>query len=111
MQAPQAMHSYCRPLRISMPVGHTCTQIVQSMQSPRSRDSGLGTRDSVRSAEFARRFERDPSDRIDGCCCCCCCCCRSEEHTSELQSLMRNSYAVSCLKNKNTQQHSSSSTY
>src|SRR3546814_4227271 len=28
---------------------------------------------------------------------------RSEEHTSELQSLMRNSYAVFCLK-KNTQQ-------
>src|SRR3546814_2591788 len=25
---------------------------------------------------------------------------RSEEHTSELQSLMRNSYAVVCLKNK-----------
>src|SRR3546814_6986893 len=25
---------------------------------------------------------------------------RSEEHTSELQSLMRNSYAVFCLKNK-----------
>src|SRR3546814_2352329 len=31
---------------------------------------------------------------------------RSEEHTSELQSLMRNSYAVFCLKKKNT-----SSTY
>src|SRR3546814_4991570 len=31
---------------------------------------------------------------------------RSEEHTSELQSLMRNSYAVFCLKkkNKHTQQ-------
>src|SRR3546814_2849093 len=28
---------------------------------------------------------------------------RSEEHTSELQSLMRNSYAVFCLNNKNTQ--------
>src|SRR3546814_5626719 len=27
---------------------------------------------------------------------------RSEEHTSELKSLMRNSYAVFCLKNKNT---------
>src|SRR3546814_5994185 len=27
---------------------------------------------------------------------------RSEEHTSELQSLMRNSYAVCCLKKKNT---------
>src|SRR3546814_9998670 len=26
---------------------------------------------------------------------------RSEEHTSELQSLMRNSYAVFCLKNQN----------
>src|SRR3546814_9067370 len=26
---------------------------------------------------------------------------RSEEHTSELQSLMRNSYAVVCLKKKN----------
>src|SRR3546814_6493692 len=26
---------------------------------------------------------------------------RSEEHTSELQSLMRNSYAVFCLKNNN----------
>src|SRR3546814_2546250 len=25
---------------------------------------------------------------------------RSEEHTSELQSLIRNTYAVSCLKNK-----------
>src|SRR3546814_4005186 len=30
---------------------------------------------------------------------------RSEEHTSELQSLMRNSYAVFCLKKKNTSQH------
>src|SRR3546814_7900206 len=29
---------------------------------------------------------------------------RSEEHPSELQSLMRISYAVFCLKNKNTQQ-------
>src|SRR3546814_1491134 len=30
---------------------------------------------------------------------------RSEEHTSELQSLMRISYAVFCLKKKQTQQH------
>src|SRR3546814_9344166 len=30
---------------------------------------------------------------------------RSEEHTSELQSLMRISYAVFCLKTKNTQHH------
>src|SRR3546814_5296836 len=31
---------------------------------------------------------------------------RSEEHTSELQSLMRISYAVFCLKKKKTQQRS-----
>src|SRR3546814_1128277 len=30
---------------------------------------------------------------------------RSEEHTSELQSLMRISYAVFCLKKKNNQYH------
>src|SRR3546814_5113163 len=30
---------------------------------------------------------------------------RSEEHTSELQSLMRISYAVFCLKKKNTKRH------
>src|SRR3546814_10408466 len=30
---------------------------------------------------------------------------RSEEHTSELQSLIRNSYAVFCLKKKNQQEN------
>src|SRR3546814_10280622 len=30
---------------------------------------------------------------------------RSEEHTSELQSLMRISYAVFCLKKKNNRKH------
>src|SRR3546814_10223857 len=30
---------------------------------------------------------------------------RSEEHTSELQSLMRISYAVFCLKNKKKEEH------
>src|SRR3546814_10623964 len=30
---------------------------------------------------------------------------RSEEHTSELQSLMRNSYAVFCLKKKNKREN------
>src|SRR3546814_11913667 len=33
--------------------------------------------------------------------------CRSEEHTSELQSLMRISYAVFCLKKKNENTHNS----
>src|SRR3546814_4090663 len=35
---------------------------------------------------------------------------RSEEHTSELQSLMRISYAAFCLKNKNRKRNSTSST-
>src|SRR3546814_2657823 len=35
---------------------------------------------------------------------------RSEEHTSELQSLMRISYAVFCLKKKKTTQHIYTST-
>src|SRR3546814_7503867 len=33
---------------------------------------------------------------------------KSEEHTSELQSLMRNSYAVFCLKKKTTEQQNTS---
>src|SRR3546814_4044957 len=32
---------------------------------------------------------------------------RSEEHTSELQSLMRSSYAVFCFKTNKTRKHSS----
>src|SRR3546814_9944169 len=35
---------------------------------------------------------------------------RSEEHTSELQSLMRISYAVFCLKKKNNTRHTINST-
>src|SRR3546814_7651300 len=34
-----------------------------------------------------------------------CCAARSEEHTSELQSLMRISYAVFCLKKKKNHNH------
>src|SRR3546814_9471895 len=36
---------------------------------------------------------------------------RSEEHTSELQSLMRNSYAVFCLKQNNTETHNTAALY
>src|SRR3546814_10779301 len=36
---------------------------------------------------------------------------RSEEHTSELQSLMRISYAVFCLKKKKATQHHTTHTY
>src|SRR3546814_2628036 len=36
---------------------------------------------------------------------------RSEEHTSELQSLMRISYAVFCLKKKNIKTYNNTTTY
>src|SRR3546814_7553719 len=48
----------------------------------------------VGAAAVGHRIEVDrPRDQIDQ---------RSEEHTSELQSLMRISYAVLCFKKKNT---------
>ena len=34
MHWAQPMHSICRPLRMSMPVGHTVTHAPQSTQSP-----------------------------------------------------------------------------
>src|SRR3546814_5766604 len=56
------------------------------------RDSGLGTRDSEKQERlmFAVALP-GPGSRVPW---------RSEEHTSELQSLMRISYAVFCLKKK-----------
>src|SRR3546814_1099700 len=50
-------------------------------------DQRLGQRDAVRNRRITAPARR------------------SEEHTSELQSLMRISYAVLCLKNKTQQQH------
>src|SRR3546814_7557545 len=47
--------------------------------------------DLVAAADHLRRTHQAPSLLI-----------RSEEHTSELQSLMRNSYAVFCLKQQNS---------
>src|SRR3546814_7121584 len=50
--------------------------------------AAVGCLDHQREAD-ARRFARQQCGRL-----------RSEEHTSELQSLMRISYAVFCLKKK-----------
>src|SRR3546814_9330567 len=58
--------------------------------STRRRTSGARScpRPAKRRSASAPTFRKAPSAR------------RSEEHTSELQSLMRNSYAVFCLKKK-----------
>jgi hypothetical protein len=34
MHSAQVMHSSCWPSRMSMPIGHTATQALQSTQSP-----------------------------------------------------------------------------
>src|SRR3546814_8747812 len=59
-------------------------------------EAGNGSAEDVstRAAEIAQLSEKIPSLFPSGT--------RSEEHTSELQSLMRISYAVFCLKKKKT---------
>src|SRR3546814_8667217 len=69
-------------------VGYSQTTVSSESASDRSK-GGV-------SHAPARRSPRDCTCRAYSC--------RSEEHTSELQSLMRISYAVFCLKKKKIQQ-------
>src|SRR3546814_15120113 len=65
-----------------------CPSDAQSRVSGGSKRASVGLRSSkLRASDWARRWAA-----MD----------RSEEHTSELQSLMRISYAVFCLKQKQT---------
>src|SRR3546814_8242105 len=59
---------------------------------PTRRSSDLMGREIGTVAEVAAGAEKEPLHADQAA--------RSEEHTSELQSLMRTSYAVFCLKNK-----------
>src|SRR3546814_10843315 len=59
----------------------------------RDRAKGILQRQSIGMARLFQRIDRLRQDRVRGNQ-------RSEEHTSELQSLMRISYAVCCLKKK-----------
>src|SRR3546814_8168600 len=64
----------------------------RDLQSAQPPQQGAGSRLRFLSADL-RRAARGPRAYLAG---------RSEEHTSELQSLMRISYAVFCLKKKKT---------
>src|SRR3546814_10053824 len=70
-------------------------------QAPHAREKGRGIESHRQGADPQRgigegaRQGRRPLDREAAL--------RSEEHTSELQSLMRISYAVFCLKKKNNE--------
>src|SRR3546814_5329351 len=68
------------------------TTLFRSLPGPRAGSRRRSARRPVPPA--ADRRGPCPSGRPDGSCS------RSEEHTSELQSLMRISYAVFCLKKK-----------
>src|SRR3546814_1182910 len=57
------------------------------------REAGLGVRETARRAGIAVSTMREMVKRFDR---------RSEEHTSELQSLMRSSYDVFCLNKTHT---------
>src|SRR3546814_17859773 len=65
------------------------------------RDSSLEANQRVREAMNSRRVECGDNSAYDASRTFCISWGRSEEHTSELQSLMRISYAGFCLKKKN----------
>src|SRR3546814_5427258 len=65
----------------------------------RGARGGLAARQAGRPVQHARRAERLMSEV------CIRAAARSEEHTSELQSLIRISYAVFCLKKKHRKPH------
>src|SRR3546814_9800507 len=64
---------------LDVPFQHASPRILKAMKRPASSENNLARINAWRE--------------------------RSEEHTSELQSLMRISYAVFCLKKKNTTTH------
>src|SRR3546814_9714650 len=75
----------CRRLLSSMPLSNGTMRAEHNQRKERDHDTAQSLRPSP------RRFQGEPlgSGAL-----------RSEEHTSELQSLMRISYAVFCLKKK-----------
>src|SRR3546814_9255145 len=79
----------CRQIMVgNVPVGGGAPVTVQTM-------TNTPTDDVRATVDQIRRCEEAGVDIIRVSC-------RSDEHTSELQSLMRISYAVFCLKQKNT---------
>src|SRR3546814_4794808 len=70
------------------------TRTTHSFPTRRSSDLVRLQQRALQPHVLQRQLVVDAAERVAG---------RSEEHTSELQSLMRISYAVFCLKKKNKQ--------
>src|SRR3546814_4678837 len=86
---------FCDEHRLRREDGSYCRVIVRGCVVARDADGApqrmLGTVLSIDQDKLNQSALHEGEQRF-----------RSEEHTSELQSLMRNSYAVFCLKKKNT---------
>src|SRR3546814_3277089 len=82
------------------------TTLFRSLRAERRRRRAVGNAHLARQQQVEALFRRRRSgiDRAQAIL-------RSEEHTSELQSLMRISYAVFCLKKKITIQNRSQKQY
>src|SRR3546814_1356581 len=85
----------CRPWTLKPVQGDEIEGIIASADC-RARDRRDSSRPSASSRVRSRRAAGGPRDRPP---------LRSEEHTSELQSLMRISYSVFCLKKKKLEHH------
>src|SRR3546814_9972433 len=78
------------------PAAEPVARIADAHRAPQIESEGLGLEPHPEGVAVGA-VQRQPAGRLGGG--------RSEEHTSELQSLMRISYAVFCLKKKrNTRQ-------
>src|SRR3546814_1136452 len=84
----------CRARRNIEDVGPACSIKARNARSKSANSRPRST--TPRRAQQHQHRREKPGDRT------CPARKRSEEHTSELQSLMRNSYAVFCLKKKKT---------
>src|SRR3546814_10401150 len=99
-KGPLAAQRFERPVRFDSPVIDSARQIVQpcsAVAEMRRQPCHLlrrkvGPRKNTQPFHLRRGHRTDPVEAADR---------RSEEHTSELQSIMRSSYAVFCLKKKN----------
>src|SRR3546814_8839201 len=85
--ATTEIYTYCHTLSLhdALPISRHCSASIGGSPGPDRSGRTMPVRNSRRARRRAQR---------------------SEEHTSELQSLMRISYAVFCLKKKKRQKHS-----
>src|SRR3546814_6040375 len=88
--AERAMDRYLEPLDVLSGTDHEISAPPPKLKKDRKKLEAAKAIDKPKTIWIRRRKPPAVS--------------RSEEHTSELQSLMRSSYAVFCLKKKKTQQ-------